>query len=232
MPKDFVQHNIAYNPTLAPEAWRGVNLRREVRYKLLQSAQQFINYLEIPNFKVIDVVLTGSMAGYNYTRFSDFDVHVVTRYSDLDCDDLAEEFYRAKKKIWNDDHDVIVRGHEVELYVEDVNEPPVSAGIYSLLDDVWIEQPKYQKPNIADSAVNQKVNDLIKQIDKTIQAADDPEDITRLFAKLRKMRQSGLDQGGEYSVENLSYKILRNLGYLDRLSRARQDQQDQDLSLR
>lgn len=228
---NYVKSNVAYNKELAPEAWRGVNLRSEVRYKLLRAAQMFVEYLEIPNFKLIDVVLTGSMANFNYTRFSDFDVHVVTRYSDLDCDDLAEAFYQAKKKIWNDDHDVIVRGHEVELYVEDVEEPPISGGIYSLLDDAWIKQPSYEPPSIDDLAVNHKVQDLIKQITVTIQNADDAADVRRLMTKLRKMRQSGLDSGGEYSVENLSFKILRNLGYIERLSRAIKDQQDRALSL-
>lgn len=231
MPENFVQGNIAYNSTLAPEAWRNGRLRREVRYKLLRAAKFFIDQLEIPNFRVYDVVLTGSMANYNYTKYSDFDVHVVTKYSELECDDIAEEFYQAKKKIWNDNHDIIVRGHEVELYVEDVDQPPVAAGIYSLLDDTWIRQPEFSRPGIDNRAVNLKVEDLIKQITSTLQAADDPEDITRLFTKLRKMRQSGLAQGGEYSVENLSYKVLRNLGYLDKMSRARQDQQDRDLSL-
>lgn len=228
---NYVKSNVAYNQELAPEAWRGVNLRSEVRYKLLRAAQMFVEYLEIPNFKLIDVVLTGSMANFNYTRFSDFDVHVVTRYSDLDCDDLAEAFYQAKKKIWNDDHDVIVRGHEVELYVEDVEEPPISGGIYSLLDDAWIKQPSYEPPSIDDLAVNHKVQDLIKQITTTIQNADDAADVRRLLTKLRKMRQSGLDRNGEYSVENLSFKILRNLGYIERLSKAIKDQQDQALSL-
>jgi hypothetical protein len=156
---------------------------------------------------------------------------VVTRYSDLQCDDIAEEFYQAKKKIWNDNHDIIVRGHEVELYVEDIDQPPVAAGIYSLLDNKWIKRSQFKKPVINDRAINLKVQDLIKQINKTLQSANDPEDITRIFTKLRKMRQSGLDTNGEYSVENLSYKILRNTGYLDKMSRARQHQQDQDLSL-
>jgi len=228
---NYLDQNIAYNKTLAPEAFRGVNLRSEVRYKLLQSAQQFIDYLEIPNFKLLDVVLTGSMANFNYTKFSDFDVHVITRYSDLDCDDLAEAFYQAKKKIWNDDHDVIVRGHEVELYVEDINEPPIAGGIYSLLDDSWVKEPTYEPPSIDDQAVNHKVSDIILRIQKTIQSADEPNDIRRLLHKLRKMRQNGLDAEGEYSVENISYKILRNLGYLDQLSKAIKDQQDANLSL-
>lgn len=228
---DYIKHNVQYNSELAAEAWNNANLRKEVRYKLLQAAKMFIEYLDIPNFKVIDIVLTGSMANFNYTKFSDFDVHVVTRYSDLECDDLAEAFYQAKKKIWNDDHDVIVRGHEVELYVENVDEPPVSGGIYSLLDDTWLQKPSYSPPEIDDAAVNAKVEDLIKRISATISGADDANDIRRLLDKIRRMRRAGLDQGGEYSVENLAFKILRNLGYLEQLSNAIKDQQDQALSL-
>lgn len=231
MPNDLVKNNIAYNETLAPEAWNGSNIKKDVRYKLLQAAKLFIDSLDIPNFKVIDIVLTGSMANFNYTKYSDFDVHIITSYSDLQCDDLAAEFYQAKKKIWNDDHDVIVRGHEVEMYVEDINEPPIAAGVYSLLDDTWVKQPSYLPPSVDDGSVGHKVQDLIVKINKTIASADEALDIQRLLHKLRKMRQSGLDQGGEYSVENLAYKILRNQGYLDRLSAAIRDQQDRALSL-
>jgi hypothetical protein len=171
------------------------------------------------------------MANYNYTEHSDFDVHVVTSYDDLDCEDIAEEFYRAKKSVWNQEHDIIVRGHEVELYVEDVKEPPVSGGVYSLLDDKWLRVPSYDPPNINNRAINLKVADLVKQIEHVIQSADDPNDIRRVIEKLRKMRRAGLDSGGEFSVENLSFKILRNLGYIDHLSKALVDQIDTDLSL-
>ena len=168
---------------------------------------------------------------YNYTKFSDFDLHVVTEYSDLQCDDLAEAFYTAKKKIWNDNHDITIYGHETELYVEDINEPPVSAGTYSLLKGEWLKQPSYDPPSIDNSAVNHKVRDLITQIDHTINSADDPQDIKRVIDKIRKMRQSGLAAGGEFSTENLAFKILRNQGYLDRLSKTLHQQQDRELSL-
>lgn len=228
---NLTKGNISYSNKLAPEAWSQLKLRPEVRYKLLQSAKMFINSLDIPGFAVLDVVLTGSMANYNYTKYSDFDVHVITRYSDLKCDDLAEEFYRAKKSLWNDSHDIVVRGHDVELYVEDVATPPVAGGMYSLIDNEWLRIPRYDPPDINDRALNLKTQDLIKQIDHAILHADDAEDIQRLLDKLRKMRQSGLDKDGEFSIENLTYKILRNLGYLDRLYQARDDQIDQDLSL-
>jgi predicted nucleotidyltransferase len=231
MNNNFVQGNVAYHTTLAPEAWQGNELKPEVRYKLLNAARMFIDSLEVPNFRLLDIVLTGSMANYNYTKFSDFDVHIVTQYSDLECEDLAETFYRAKKTIWNNEHDIIVRGHEVEMYVEDVDEPPVSAGVFSLLDNKWLKLPERKEPSIDDRAVNLKVADLTRRIDHVIHSADDADDIRRIQDKLRKMRRAGLDQGGEFSVENLAYKILRNLGYLDRLSKALDDQIDQGLSL-
>ncbi|CAB4133505.1 Polymerase, nucleotidyl transferase domain containing protein [uncultured Caudovirales phage] len=231
MPQNFVKDNVAYHETLNPQTWDNDRLRPEVAKRLLEIAKVFINYLDIPNFKVKDVILAGSMANYNYTKYSDFDIHVVTNYSDLQCDDIAEAFYRAKKQIWNDKHDITIYGHEAELYVEDEKSPPVSGGMYSILKDEWINIPEYAPPRINDRAINLKVNDLIKQIDVAINDADDPEDIDRLRTKIRKMRQSGLASGGEFGVENLAFKILRNLGYLDMLSDEYTKQQDVNLSL-
>jgi len=226
-----LSESASYHNQLNPKAWSGTILRPEVRYKLLQSAKIFVDYLDIPGFRLFDVILTGSMTNFNYTEYSDFDVHLVTSYNDLECDDLAEAFYRAKKQLWNDQHNVTIRGHDVELYVEDINQPPVSAGIYSLLDDKWIKKPKYQVPEIDKSAVKSKVKDLIKQIDSTIESADDPEDILRIADKLRDLRKSGLKKGGEFSVENLAFKILRNKGYIDRLYKEFNRQQDINLSI-
>jgi hypothetical protein len=229
--KDFVTGNVGYNDELCPVAWDGQSMRPEIREKLLQIAEVFVSYLEIPGFEVLDIVLAGSLANYNWTRHSDFDIHIVTRYSDLQCDDIAEAFYRAKKQIWNDAHDITINGHEAELYVEDVNEPPVSAGLFSIKDNQWLNLPEYKQPKISTGAVNHKVQDLIVQIKHAIRTADDPEDINRIRTKLRYMRRAGLDSGGEFSVENLTFKVLRNLGYLDKLHKAYLAQQDKDLSI-
>lgn len=231
MPENYVRSNLNYNHQLSSKAWSKNRLLPEVRYKLLNAAKFFIDSLNVPGFRVLDVVLTGSMANYNYTRFSDFDVHVVTDYNDLECDDRAEEFYRAKKTVWNNIHDIIVRGHEVEMYVEDINQPPVSGGVYSLIDDKWLHVPSYDPPKINDRAVNLKVEDIIHHIEAVIRSADDPEDIRRVVDKLRRMRRSGLDAGGEFSVENLTFKIIRNLGYIDRLEREYNNQIDTNLGL-
>ena len=228
---DFVRATAQYHTELCPKAWEGNQLRPEVRAKLLEIAEVFVRYLEIPNFEIVDIVLTGSMANYNWTDYSDFDVHVVTRYSDLECDDLAEAFYRAKKTIWNTDHDIMIRGHEAELYVEDVEEPPVSGGMYSLRDAAWVKEPGYEKPSIDDGAVVAKVKDLAKQISVAIETADDADDLKRITDKLRRMRRSGLDQHGEFGVENLAFKTLRNMGLITKLHDAYLHKQDQQLSM-
>jgi hypothetical protein len=119
----------------------------------------------------------------------------------------------------------------VELYVEDVEQPPVSAGVYSLLQDRWLKRPEYNPPSIDDRAINLKVADLAKQIDVAVDRADDPADISRITDKLRKMRRSGLYTTGEFGVENLTYKILRNLGYLDKLETEFNKQQDRAISI-
>jgi len=223
--QDFVRGNIAYHSELNPATWTDNQMRPEVRDRLMAIAGTFVDYLEIPNFEVLDIVLTGSMSNYNWTRFSDFDLHVVTDYSNLQCDDLAEALYQAKKKIWNDAHNIRIRGHEVELYVEDIKQPPVSQGVFSVRDNRWLQVPKYIQPKISTGAVNHKVQDLLVQIKHALETADDSQDIKRITDKLRKMRRAGLDTGGEFSVENLAFKVIRNLGYLDRLSQATQDRE-------
>jgi len=229
--KDFVNNTVAYHDTLCPVAWQDTDMLPEVRKKLLQIANIFVGYLEVPNFRVLDIVLTGSMANYNWTKFSDFDIHIVTEYNDLDADEIAEAFYQAKKKIWNDSHDITIKGHEAELYVEDVNEPPVAQGMFSLLNNEWLSQPEFEPPKLNNGAVFHKVKTLANEIKIAIKTADDPEDVKRITDKVRKMRRAGLDAGGEFSVENLAFKVLRNMGLIDKLQHTYLQIQDRMLSL-
>ena len=227
--RDLTKGSIAYHDTLNQDVWKGHELRIDVRYKLLEIAKRFIEYLEVPNFKLEDVILRGSLVNYNYTQYSDFDLHIVTDFSTLDCD-ITEAFYLAKKKIWNDEHDITIKGHEVELYVEDKAAKNVSEGTYSVLDADWLRIPKYQQPDINDRAVSAKARDLIAQINRAVKQGS-IEDITRLQDKIRLMRQAGLDRGGEFSTENLAYKIIRNKKFLDKLYKTKNQRFDQELSL-
>jgi hypothetical protein len=227
---NFVKNNVEYHRELNPKVWDNGHLIPEVRLALMRVAKVFMQYLELPGFKLEDIVLTGSNANYNYTDYSDFDIHIVSRYSDLDADSIVEAFYQAKKKIWNDQHDITVRGYETEMYVEDINHPPVAGGVYSLLNDEWIKRPKYNPPDIDDSAVNSKVRDLIRQITDAI-SSKDAVHMKRIIDKISNMRKAGLARAGEYGTENLAFKILRNIGYIEKIHKAYTAQQDQDLSL-
>lgn len=226
----FVNATAQYHSELCPKAWDGTVMKPEVRERLIDIAQVFVDYLDVPEFDVLDVVLTGSMANYNWTQFSDFDIHVVTRYTDLNADEIAEAFYRAKKTIWNDQHDITILGHEAELYVEDLEEPPVSGGVYSILRGKWVDQPKFEEPKINDTAIVKKVRAIAREIEHCIEQGD-TDDLQRITVKLRNMRRAGLDASGEFSTENLAFKTLRNMGMIDRLHRAYTQGHDKSLSL-
>lgn len=209
--------NIQYHSDLNPACWDGWNMRPEVHERLVDIAQLFINYLDMPEFEVKDVRLTGSMANFNWTKFSDFDLHIVTDYASLQCDDIADALYNAKKTIWNDKHDITINGHDVELYIEDSARPPKSAGMYSILKNKWIDQPEFINPQYDHGAVDRKAKAMIDLIQKTIRGADSIDDYERALNKVYNMRESGLELGGEFSTENLAFKVIRNLGLIKRL---------------
>lgn len=224
-------HKIAqYHESLHPKIWANGRLDSTVQARLLKIARLFVDNLNVSKFKIIDIILTGSMANYNYNKFSDFDLHIITDFSELACDDIAEEFYSAKKSLWNDRHNITIYGHDVELYVEDVNNPPVASGMYSLLKDKWIIEPVKKRPDIDGDTVDRKTEIVIDTIQRVLNDGD-RKNIKRTLARLYKMRRAGLSKYGEFSVENLVFKIVRNLGYLDELRNSLRASKDEKLSL-
>lgn len=230
-PNISLDGNVEYHSTLNPVAWDGNQLKPEIRLQLLKIAKAFINYLDVENFKLNDVVLVGSNANYNWTKHSDFDVHLITDYSDLECDVIAEAFYRSKKMLWNEHHEITIAGHDVELYVEDKDKSRASEGAYSILNDKWISEPEYKVPSIDTRSVKTKARQLATIIDYEIKNYETYNDLERLLDKLYTMRQAGLDDKGEFSTENLAFKILRNEGYFDRLRKALARAMDDELSV-
>lgn len=51
------------------------------------------------------------------------------------------------------------------------------------------------------------------------------------MADIRRLRQAGLEKGGEYSVENLAFKLLRSRGKIDKFVRYINKLQSAELSL-
>jgi len=126
--------DISIKKQLHPGIWDEESLNFAVREKLLDIAKDFIDYLEILDPEdVEDVRLTGSLANYNYTSYSDLDLHVVVDFEKLlGNNKFIESFFKAKKTVWNNKHDILIKGFDVELYVEDDGEVHHATGIYSV----------------------------------------------------------------------------------------------------
>lgn len=228
---DIIQQGVAFHDTLNEKLWDEDQLDLAVHTALLNSAYEFTKFLDVPGLKIEDVIFTGSNASYNYTPYSDLDVHVIVDFDTTICPTLAENFFNTKKTLWNQTHDVQIRGYDLEMYVEDTKNPVTANGVYSLLKKQWIREPRPLAPKWDDSAVLAKVEALSDEIEALLGSEPSKPEIDAVFDRLRKMRKAGLAKAGELSTENLAFKTLRNLGMLDRLSTARSTAHDRELSL-
>ena len=212
---------LRYHNTLNPKFLVGEAIKPEVREALLRIAEEWAEFANIPNSAIIDVILVGGNANYNYTKYSDLDLHLLVNKQDIaDCPDLIDDYLRDKKQLWSLTHDIKIYGHDVELYAQDRTDPiPSGQGVFSLMNSLWIRRPVYQEVNLSDPGIAKKVQQYMEKIDFLIDnKADDRDAFEKLKEKLREMRASAIQRGGEFAVENLVFKELRNRGYLDKLS--------------
>lgn len=218
MEQSYIGKNVQFHDRLAPEVWPNGKLDPEVQVHLLRTALEFARGLKIDNLPLTDVQLTGSLASYNYTPYSDFDLHLIVDSSKLTCDkELLQQLFDAQKRLWNVTYPVQIRDHDVELYIQDIDHENVTNGCYSLLKDTWIEEPAKEQPRINDRSIRTRVRDYMRSIDQVIDHGD-AEEAQLIKDKINKMRKSGLAANGQYGVENITFKVLRNQGYLDKLS--------------
>lgn len=224
---------LEYHTELNPTIWDNKALKSEVSNKLMMIARTWAGFAKIPPGAIVDVILVGGNANYNYTPFSDIDLHLVIDTEKMpDCKGLLDEYLRGKKQLWGLVHDIKIYGHDVELYAQDKETPYTKdQGVYSIKNDRWIVEPTHQQVNLDDPLIKQKVEQYIEKIDTLINSGAEEGAFDALKTKLRDMRTAALKQGGEYSTENLVFKELRNLGYVEKISDYLVTRQDQRLSL-
>lgn len=222
---------VKFNEKLNPRIWQGDKMKPQVRAKLLQIAEDFKQSLGLSDLEVKDITVSGSNAGYTYTPSSDIDLHLVVDLPQADSSDVYRELFDAKKFQYNETHNITIGGYDVELYVENANEPPVSQGMYSVVSDDWINIPKKRRASVDDNAVKSKYDVMKHRIESAI-ASKSFNRISTTAAKIKKMRQAGLDKHGELGPENLAYKMLRTQGTIKALYDARTAAQDKKLSLK
>ena len=235
--KQNVDELLDYKSELNPVMWSKKDddyvLDKDVAKKLKFIATAFMEFIETPGIKVEDVVLTGSSANFNWTKHSDIDLHIVVSYKDMTdkFGSLFESFVAAQKTLWNSTHSVEINGFPVEVYVQDNDGDLVAQGVYSINQSKWLSKPVHEKPSTDSVAVVTKVKDFTRQINHVINHSTSQHQVELLQDKIYKMRKAGLDKQGEFSVENLTFKALRNDGLIDKLNNCKAAKLDKTLSL-
>jgi len=211
---------------LNPLFWpgEGSQLNPRIRKVLLKTAKQFITDWGLhKKMKIHDIRLTGSLANYNWSKYSDVDLHIVVEYSDLNKDEaLVEKLFALLKARWNDIHDIKINGYEIEVYVEDNDEKHIATGLYSVLRDAWIKEPEQATAEVDEDDIVTKVRYFFRLYEALVDkfSKGDYEfvikTITKTKDKIKKMRQVGLEREGEFSTENLAFKVLRRTELLQK----------------
>ena len=207
---------------LNPKVWDRFEIKDEIRESLLQIANDFIDHLDLGDIEISDIMLTGSLANYNWSEYSDFDLHIVFDFSQINDDvDLVKKYLDASKSLWNEELDLLIDGYEVELYSQNTSEPHIASGQFSLLNNEWIKKPSRENFEPDEELIKNKAQTIINQIDDIEVDYESDVDYENVSTKLNKVwkkikdnRQKGLDKEGEYSIENLVFKLLRRNGYI------------------
>ncbi len=211
-------------PDLNQKIWDGdTRVRPGVKGALMDIIEEFMEGLDM-DLDIKDVIVTGSIANYNWSKFSDIDLHILIDFSEVnDNEEMVKKFFDAVRSNWNKLHNILVKGHEVEIYIQDEHEPHISTGVYSLLDDRWLVKPKKIRPAIDRHTATKKMKQMAREVDKLGQIYNNRDydgafDFAEhLKEKLKRMRRSGLDRSGIYSPENLAFKMLRRSGDIEKL---------------
>lgn len=214
------------NKELNPKIWQGNRLDGRVRLKLIEIARAFVDFVGI-DLDVEDFTITGSNANYTWTEYSDLDLHVIIPGTPSE---EQRELFTAKKALWGEQHNITIKSLPVECYVQGSSEPHHSTGVFSLLDNKWLVKPTKAKPSVDDAAIEAKKDAVLAQIEHAL-LSKDLDRLRSVKDKITTMRKAGLERAGEWSTENLVFKILRNLGLIDEITDKIRELEDQELSL-
>lgn len=222
--------NLGFEPhqTLNPLLWTDNTLQPDIESALIKIAKDFKKFIDVP-FDVVDVRITGGQVSYFYTRHSDLDLHLIADFSSVKCDREAAELFDAKRLLYKAKYNITVKGIPVELYVEDLNHPAVSAS-YSIQKQQWITEPKQDLGPFDIDEIERLTKTWAAIIHHTLMSKN-IETARKTLDLLRKFRHLGLKSKGEYSTANLVYKTLRNSDLIRNLQNYIDYEHDQSLSV-
>lgn len=223
---------IIYNKNLNPEFWtENKQLRPEIRTSLLKIANTFFNDTEL-KLHIRDVLFLGSSSNYNWTPTSDCDLHLLVDFNDLPmAPEEAKMLTKTLSKKWNEEHDISIKGHNVEVYIQDVQEENRATGVYSLIQNKWVKEAMPQNIVLNKNLIQSKYTTWVNRINSAI-SSNNVFKLKKTMSDLTKMRESGLQAAGEFSTENLVFKILRQRDVIGKLKAAVQNLKNKQLSVK
>jgi len=237
---DFDASLLEPKSELFPKFWKnGVDgqLNSIVSRKLMSIADKIIKSLDLDH-EVEDVVITGSISSYNWHELSDIDLHIMLDFNKIDENvDLVKRMLDQTRINWNKKHNIKIAGKEVEIYFQHYTEPHEANGIWSLELEKWLAVPVNLNPKIDLLNSEKKAENIAKSIEHLFDMLKDKEFkeaheyAGKIKDKIVRMRSSGLNREGIYSPENLAFKMLRNSGYLEKLSALKTEAYDKMMSV-
>jgi DNA-binding Lrp family transcriptional regulator len=210
---------------LNPKIWDDFKIDDEVREDLLKIAEDFYASTDL-EADVEDIILTGSLANYNWSeKYSDYDLHILIDFTNVnDAVELVKKYVDSAKSIWNKEHDIKIKGYEVEVYIQDVSEPHKSTGVFSLLNNKWNVKPEEFDFEPDEDMIAEKGKSVMMMVDELEEQVDEDkydafiEKVKKVWEKVKNYRKSGLEsEGGELSMGNLVFKFLRRNGYIGKI---------------
>jgi len=219
--------------TLAPNIWDDEDtLNSRVRLRLLDIADDFWKFVNLTWVKPKGIIITGSICNYNWSQYSDIDLHIIVDFNEIDeKTNFVRDYLDAKKNEWNETHSNLkIYSFQIELYVQDMDDELDASGIYDLEENKWVRKPNMSsigniglnKFYIKDKAA--EIMTIIDDMYNTLDSTDDSydiesigEDAKYLWKRVKRMRKKSLEKDGESGSGNIIYKILRRTQYLDKL---------------
>ena len=238
IPKDILK-SFQIKDTLNPKIWENDTLKPEIRKQLLKIAVDFFTGLKLSSdIKLKDVLFVGSLANYNWSEFSDVDLHIVVDFADFKEDeDFIKKYFDAEKNLWNLKHDIKIKGFDVEIYVQELNEKLNSSAVYSVAKDKWLDKPEKTRFKLDKDVIKRRIQKLFHKLENIKNDYEDKdyesviEKVTNLKDYIKKTRQSGLEKGGEFSTENILFKILRRTDFMEILDNYKNKAYDSDVAV-
>ena len=224
--EDAINFHDEYNPWL----FDGDKLKPTIKRQLEIIANDFIEYMGIPDLAIEDIIITGSNVAYTYTSHSDIDLHLLVDFAKLPESDVYKELFNAKKSLYNDTYEITIRDIPVEVYVQDTAQSHTSLGEYSLYKDMFTRVPTKKRANLDEISAASKFERL-EQLALEGLKSDDIEKVNGVLSIIKRYRQSGLDNKGEFGPENLAFKAVRSKGYFQALFDRRNKLRAEQLSL-